>query len=91
MLFGSSWASTKASHQSAVGPTIDVLRTEPSLCWCIEPLVASSRFFSTNHPHPLVRQSERILEAWFTGILRVHHTAGVVVLVDVVELAACWS
>jgi hypothetical protein len=30
-------------------------------------------------------------QAWFAGILRVCHVARVVALVDVLELAACWS
>jgi hypothetical protein len=51
-----------------VQPT-NVLQIEPFLCWCIEPLAVSSQLSSTKHWHPLVRQSERMLEAWSAGIL----------------------
>jgi hypothetical protein len=53
-------------------------------------LQASFQLSSTNHRHPLARQSERMLEAWSAGILQVCHVAVVVVLVDVVEPATCW-
>jgi hypothetical protein len=72
-----------------VRPT-DVKQTEPTRGCCIGPLAACTQWSSTNRRHPLAQQSERMSKVWSAETLQVCHGAGVVVLADAHEFAACW-
>jgi hypothetical protein len=61
-----------------------------SLCCYTEQLAISSQWSIANHRRPWARPSERMSEAWFSGILQACPVDAAVVLADALEPVASW-